>query len=565
MNEPSQPRTLRLIASAQARRDSMLKPVRWPPLPDPPIEALIEGWRRRAPEVHRVTVSGGEPTTRADLPELIAALAADGAPGLGLATDGLALVRAAAIQPLVDAGLVRACLALHCGASDAHDWLVGLPGAAARVRRAVRACRSVGLRVTIEATVTRCTAPLLPESVVVFAALGAHEIHLQPLCLGPANHAHAVTLAPRLGQLPVLLEAAVRRGERLGVPVRLQGFPSCAAPGAPDAIEHEIRGGPGGADWAPVVARPARGGPGLACCSGCPPSCPGIAAEYVEVFGWAELNARGSSGEPPPPVVSPGASVPPPGPRRRWRPAVDARIARARARDGGPPPRPAPGPSVDVLEVEVTPDATSRLVRQRLVWASAERPGLLRLVGLAQHPRALALLAEIRLLHTAAELVGGAGTLAGRPDGALAVLAHLQRVIVPLEPPPEATEASGGLEPRAWVAARAWALRLESLGIEVELSGRIDGIGAAGRFLRAWERGLLPGTPRLHLATTGTWAELVALARVDHPAVRSLLPACLGGSGLSRWARLDERGRTVGARCPCGSPSCPGPRPRWGA
>lgn len=542
MSEPSQRRVdLRLVGSARARGSDLLEPVRWPPLPDPSIQQLVV-LSQRAPGAHSVTVSGGEPTTRADLPALLAALSSAGAPRLGLATDGLALISEPVVRPLVDSGLQRIRLPLHCGSSDAHDWLVGRPGAAARVRRAIRVCRAVGLRVELEATVTRPTLALLPEAIEVFAALGAQRVHLRWLRLGPANHAHAVALAPRLGQLPPILEAVVRRGRGLGMPVALRGFPACAVPPGLEASDAEAWAVPGGSAWAPVAA--ALAASGRSCDPGCPQPCPGIDEGYVAVFGWGEPNARGSAGEPPEPTLRPGEPIPAPLPRGGWRPAIDVRTALARARTGRPLRRPAPGAPVDVLEVALDPEASTRLARRRLLWAAAERPGRLRLLGgWIVHPQGLALLREAELLHLDVEVVGPAGGLSERSEAQLTSLAHLARVIVSIE--------AGGAP-----GAGAWVQRLVAAGVSAELSGRIDGVRAARRLLEAWAHELLPGTPRLHLADGTDGAVLRRLVEVDHPAVRALLPTCLGGLDARRWARLDERGRLIRRACPCGDPTC---------
>ena len=150
--------------------------------------AMRPGARLRVPRLHAepdaarvaeaaaghaaVLLTGGEPTLRADLPRLLAACAEAGA-AVRIRTDGLALGRAAALAPLQRAGLTGLRVLLASARRDAHDWLVGLSGAATAASRAVRVATAAGLPVEVEIPIARPTAPLLAETVNVAARLGA--------------------------------------------------------------------------------------------------------------------------------------------------------------------------------------------------------------------------------------------------------------------------------------------------------------------------------------------------------------------------------------------------------
>ncbi len=214
--------------------------------------AMRPGARLRVPRLHAepdaarvaeaaaghaaVLLTGGEPTLRADLPRLLAACAEAGA-AVRIRTDGLALGRAAALAPLQRAGLTGLRVLLASARRDAHDWLVGLSGAATAASRAVRVATAAGLPVEVEIPIARPTAPLLAETVNVAARLGASAVHLR--LLGPAEVAPddrvALLAEPRLLVGP--LADARRAAGRADLDWTDAGLPSSLSPPPPPATD----------------------------------------------------------------------------------------------------------------------------------------------------------------------------------------------------------------------------------------------------------------------------------------------------------------------------------------
>ncbi len=191
-------------------------------LPDPDLRALVA----RAPE-GRLTLGGGEPTLRADLPQLIAAL---GPRDLGMVTDGLALSRG--LGPLPEAGLGRVRIELHSARPAAHDWLMGSPGVFKRAVAAFRVVSRSGLALEAETVLTRPTRPHVAETVELVARLGARALVLRRLeARGPAK-AQLAALAPDLELLTPDLERAHAVARRLGLQLRIEGIPRCLLGGA---------------------------------------------------------------------------------------------------------------------------------------------------------------------------------------------------------------------------------------------------------------------------------------------------------------------------------------------
>jgi 7,8-dihydro-6-hydroxymethylpterin dimethyltransferase len=155
---------------------------------DPSIDA-IEGWYRRLLEVApgcNVQLSGGEPTVRDDLPEIVALGRALGHGFLQLNTNGLRLAREPGYaERLAEAGLSTVFLQFD-GVDDApYVALRGRPLAAVK-QEAVRRCAEAGLGVVLVPTVARGVNLDRLGDILAFAltqAPAVRGVHVQPMAL----------------------------------------------------------------------------------------------------------------------------------------------------------------------------------------------------------------------------------------------------------------------------------------------------------------------------------------------------------------------------------------------
>jgi len=408
-----------------------------------------------------VWLGGGEPTLRADLPALLDATSAH---GVGLDTDGLALSTARVAASLQARGLTRVRIALHAGRADAHDWLVGLPGAARRARKAIEACATAGLEVHGAVTLTRPTMDLLPETVGLLLRLGATHVRLRRVRRrGPAAAAF-ITLSPRLGLLEPFLEEAIQRALDGGATVSLDGLPRCAAPRAPAGVfaareRVVLPAGAGMAALFALLADPPAGPPCPACPGG--PTCPGAPADYLAAFGRAELD---SEVDLPPvrPIARPrarGALPEAPPPRAGRAPATRLRAARRAVRLGDLGGDPLGGTRAAPVRAAVTVTfdraRTSRDLRQALVRGAQQGAAVLVVAGDLTHPDAPELLREaLRLSAPRVEVHADPTPLSAWSDRQLFGLRRLARLVAPrgLGDRPEAVAAAARLTDAAGVA-----------------------------------------------------------------------------------------------------------------
>lgn len=121
-------------------------------------------------EAHCPTVSftGGEPTLRPDLTDLVAYAKGKGM-RVNLITNGLRCADEAYVEELAAAGLDSAQVSLEAGSPDVHDRIVDHPGAFVLSARAVHVLRRAGIHTHTNTTICSENRDHLEELVVYIA------------------------------------------------------------------------------------------------------------------------------------------------------------------------------------------------------------------------------------------------------------------------------------------------------------------------------------------------------------------------------------------------------------
>ena len=143
MSTPSSQRQSLLFVTTRMRDHGRLD-FPWATGADASLPAIEEAISRCESQ-QSIIFGGGEPTLRSDFLSLLRLLPNDGT----LATDGLALHQDSVVQKLLDEGLRKVQIPLHSARADAHNWLVGIPGAHKRVCLAIKALLRHGVDVHV--------------------------------------------------------------------------------------------------------------------------------------------------------------------------------------------------------------------------------------------------------------------------------------------------------------------------------------------------------------------------------------------------------------------------------
>ncbi len=461
----------------------------------------------------QVVLGGGEPTLRADLPQLIAKAsgAASGARVL-LETDGLALSRQGPTRALSAAGLTGVRIPVAGARPAMHDWVMGIPGHGRRALRGVRTAAEVGLEVAVDCLVTRPSLPLLAETVAVVGQLGARAVRFRLVTPSEVPVDDQIALVARIGLVGGPLAEAVRAALRLDLEVEIVGVPDCA-------VSPELRGFTRQTN-APVVR-----------CPGCPSTCPGVAADYVDLFGPAEL----LGGEREASVVRVVLRAPAP-------------ISCSACADEGH----------EVLEPR-------RDARVRLLRAARRHPRRLRLAsaGSLWHPSAPELLREAaRVDVDLVEVSGDVAPMARWTDDELHRVRRLGAVHAAFYGPDAVRHDEHVGRVGAHEESCLALDRLGGLGVPVHGYGVLHGADDLGAWEEVWGPTGLPGTPAFRLSPAGgSLQELSEASRelaegAVRTALQSLLPACLRNDDRAapqESGQWSDEGEGLGGSPPSGS------------
>ncbi|HEY0523165.1 MAG TPA: pyrroloquinoline quinone biosynthesis protein PqqE [Stellaceae bacterium] len=175
------------------------------------------GWLRvldQAAElgVLQVHFSGGEPTARRDLEEIVRHAAEIGLYG-NLITSGV-LLDAARLDALAAAGLEHVQLSIQDSDEVSGDRIAGFPGAQRRKREVARMIVAAGLPLTVNAVVHRQNLDRLPEMIDLALEWGAGRIevaHVQYYGWALANRDALLPTRAQLDRATEIVEAARQR------------------------------------------------------------------------------------------------------------------------------------------------------------------------------------------------------------------------------------------------------------------------------------------------------------------------------------------------------------------
>lgn len=180
----------------------------------------------------RLALSGGEPTLRKDLPELVRYARGLGIPSVELQTNAIALRSKGKVRKLQSAGLTHAFVGLHSHIPAVHDFLTRFKGSFAACGAGILNLCAAGVEVTLNPVVTvanfRYMSGYMEFVRERFPAVRSVSLSV----VQPHGRAwrHRILL-PRYGLISEPIEKAVEAGEKAGLIVvnPFCGLPLCVA------------------------------------------------------------------------------------------------------------------------------------------------------------------------------------------------------------------------------------------------------------------------------------------------------------------------------------------------
>jgi radical SAM protein with 4Fe4S-binding SPASM domain len=147
-----------------------------PDLSSAEVRLLIDKITDQA-HVPTVSFTGGEPTLRADLPELIA-YAVERGLRTNLITNGIKCAKREYVASLAAAGLHSAQVSLEAGNALTHDTVVNHKGAFVQTIQGVRNLKEAGIHTHTNTTINNHNLHDLPEMIDLLAGMGQEYLSM---------------------------------------------------------------------------------------------------------------------------------------------------------------------------------------------------------------------------------------------------------------------------------------------------------------------------------------------------------------------------------------------------
>lgn len=164
-----------------------------------------------------LSISGGEPTLRKDLIELIAFARECGIKQVQIQTNAV-LITPDYARRLAEAGLTDAFVAFHSHIPEIQDALTGLPGSCEKTIEGTRNCIAAGISTAVNIVITTRNVETFPEFVDFVAETFPGLCHLSMAIIQPHGRARdRLELLPRYSDIAGLIWDGLARAEGRGL------------------------------------------------------------------------------------------------------------------------------------------------------------------------------------------------------------------------------------------------------------------------------------------------------------------------------------------------------------
>jgi sulfatase maturation enzyme AslB (radical SAM superfamily) len=179
--------------------------------------------------VNRMVYSGGEPTVRQDLPEILMHTRRLGIDAQHLQTNGRKLGAMDYLETLRDAGLTSCFVSIHGPTPAIHDGLTRTAGAFQQTRQGLANLECLGMRFFTNTVICKQNYRLLPQMVSfladTFPSVAKIKLCYPRLQGGAADNLSQI-IAP-VWEVAPFVQAALEKGTELGMDVETEFMPLC--------------------------------------------------------------------------------------------------------------------------------------------------------------------------------------------------------------------------------------------------------------------------------------------------------------------------------------------------
>jgi len=246
-----------------------------------------------------VVFTGGEPTIRKDLPELVNFAKDLGFESIQIQTNGRMFAYKKFCQDLIKNGANEFALALHGNTAQLHDSLTTSPGSFDQTTAGIKNLKSLGQRILMNTVITKPNHKYLPQIAKLLISLSVNQfqfafIHINRLILQDQKLIDEIV--PRKSKIMPYIKEGLQIGINAGVSVMTEAIPYCFMKGYENYIAERVipDGAVYDATWSIENYKEYRKTEGKTKGPNCPKCkyykvCEGPWKEYPQIFGWDEF------------------------------------------------------------------------------------------------------------------------------------------------------------------------------------------------------------------------------------------------------------------------------------
>lgn len=267
--------------------------------PDKTITQVKEILREARKRHQGVVFTGGEPTIRKDLPELVRFAKDLGFKIIQIQTNGRMFAYKKFCQDLIKEGANEFALALHGHNPKLHDSLTTSPGSFTQTTTGIKNLKSLSQRILMNTVITRPNYRYLPQIAKLLISLGVDQfqfafIHVNQLILQDGKWIEEIV--PRKSKVMSYVKKGLQIGIDAGVNAMTEAIPYCFMQRYEDYIAEKVipNGAVYDATWSIQDYGKYRKTEGKVKGPNCPKCkyfkiCEGPWKEYPQIFGWEEF------------------------------------------------------------------------------------------------------------------------------------------------------------------------------------------------------------------------------------------------------------------------------------
>jgi len=148
------------------------------PAKEPPTPLILKQLKNlRKIGATEIEFTGGEPTIKQDLPDIISHAKKLNFVNVSLITNGIRLANYAYAEKLVSAGLNDVLFSIHGHNSELHDLHTKVPGSFNKILQAVNNLKKLGVRIRVSTTITKRNTPYVHDIMALYIKLNVSCIH----------------------------------------------------------------------------------------------------------------------------------------------------------------------------------------------------------------------------------------------------------------------------------------------------------------------------------------------------------------------------------------------------